>query len=82
MDNTDNFRADATSGASGGNIGVSVSVGVNDVSNNTNASVGDSAALAAPKVTISGGWRGQCNGVELRTELCPSASLRGRRQWQ
>jgi hypothetical protein len=55
VDNTDNFRADATSGASGGNIGVSVSVGVNDVSNNTSASVGDSAALAAPKVTISGG---------------------------
>ncbi len=53
-DNTDNFRADATSGASGGNIGVSVSVGVNDISNNTSASVGDSAALAAPKVTISG----------------------------
>ena len=54
LDKTDNFRADATSGASGGNVGVSVSVGVNDVSNNTNASVGDSAALAAPKVTISG----------------------------
>jgi hypothetical protein len=55
VDKTDNFRADATSGASGGDIGVSVSVGVNDVSNNTSASVGDSAALAAPKVTISGG---------------------------
>jgi hypothetical protein len=55
VDNTDNFRADATSGASGGSIGVSVSVGVNDVSNNTSASVGDSAALSAPNVTISGG---------------------------
>ncbi len=55
LDNTDNFRADATSGAGGGSIGVSVSVGVNDVSNNTSASVGDSAALAAPKVAISGG---------------------------
>ncbi|HET6237314.1 MAG TPA: hypothetical protein VFE41_20495 [Acetobacteraceae bacterium] len=55
LDRTDNFRADATSGASGGSIGVSVSVGVNDVSNNTGASVGDSAALTAPNVTISGG---------------------------
>jgi hypothetical protein len=53
VDSADNNRAEATSGASGGKIGVSVSVGVNVVKDITTASVGDTAALAAPKVTIS-----------------------------
>ena len=54
VDNTDNNRAVATSGASGGNIGVSVSLGVNVISNTTLASVGDTSTLAAPAVTITG----------------------------
>ena len=53
MDNTDNFRAVATSGGSGGKIGVSVSLGVNVVTDTTLASVGDSNGGSAPKVTIS-----------------------------
>ncbi len=42
------------SGGSGGDIGVSVSLGVNVVTNKTTASVGDTAALTAPKVDITG----------------------------
>src|SRR5581483_8278208 len=54
-DNTNNDRAEATSGGSGGKIGVSVSLALNVVSDTTLASIGDSTALAAPHVTITGG---------------------------
>ncbi len=54
VDTTDNSRTEAMSGAGGGKIGVAVSVGVNVVSNTTLASIGDTAALTAPKVTITG----------------------------
>lgn len=51
IDETDNSRVEATSGGSGGKIGVSVSLGVNVVTNNTHATVGGSTA----QVTITGG---------------------------